>query len=348
MKFPPATHPRRPRRQRDHRLGAIACLCAAACGLVLAFPAQGSDDVNDLLRQGVAEVGYLDFRKADGFFSRALAVAVPGSPQWQQAIIGHATAIQHISPTTQANVERAASLLGQLLDAAPDSPYAPRAMMQLARIAELRDYRGDTPDPEGARQWYRKVRDRWSGDPIAGEATFRIAMTHITTRQPDQVNMGIAELRQWLAAHPNDPLASAMWEYLGQTYKVHPISPIARHPWHDMAESIRCFMKADELGFTQPGREGPVYWAIGQMAQGLMARAREAGRSDEADHYRQLAQRYYRKLIRKAPNSGLGWPAWRILTVELGVAMGPYQQVLDEAVFGSPATQPAGAEEARP
>jgi tetratricopeptide (TPR) repeat protein len=248
-------------------------------------------DAQELLQQAVTELGYFSFEKAYRLFKTVWEDAAEGSERWQQAIYGTAVCAHHISPASPGRIAEAATLYRRLIERSPDSRYAPRAMMNLGRIEELSDYYRDVVDLEAARGWYQQVVERWPDRPIAGEATLRIGASYIQTYDEAQVRRGVAIIESWLERHPGDELASAMWQYLGDTYF---------YPLEQYQRSLDCYLKADAIGLVEKGREGPVYWRMAVMA-------------DRHLNNRAVAVEYYTKVIVKTPTSGKGYEAQRAL-----------------------------------
>ena len=260
-------------------------------GLLLVWgpsSAQGEgDSVRGQLATAVGEVALFNFKKGYELSRAVLEETVAPSPEWQQATFLAAVCAQQVSPPTRAMIEEAGRLYRLLLEKTPDSKYAPRTMMNLGRIEELSDYYEDEVDLAAARHWYEKVVEGWPDRPVAGEATLRIAATHIQTYDDEQVRTGAALLETWLAAHPDDPLASAMWQYLGDTY----FFPLASY-----RQSLECYARADGIGFLEKGREGPVYWRMAAMADRHLADREEA-------------VKYYTRIIERTPTSGKAYEA---------------------------------------
>jgi len=241
----------------------------------------------ETLAKAVQEVSCLSFKTAYPLFDDVLKKAAEGSDLWQKAVFGKALCAQQTAPATPEAIQEAQGLYKALIEKAPDSPMTPRAMMNLGRIAELSDYYQDVVDLAGARQWYEKVRDRYADKPIAGEAVLRIAGTYIQTFKKDEVAQGIELLRRWLAAHPDDPLASGMWQYLGDTYFF---------PLEEYDKCLECYLKVDKLGLVEKGLEGPFYWRVAMVA-------------DRYVKDRDVAVGFYAKVIRLASSSGKGYEA---------------------------------------
>ena len=261
-------------------LVSLVCLCLGA-------KVNDSGHAEGLLLQAAEEVAVFDFARGYEVFAEAMTESERGSDVWQAAVLGKAICRQQVSPVTRAAVEEAASLYQELLQVSADSAHAARALMNLGRIAELSDYNNDQMDLVKARSRYQQVVDRWPTAEIAGEATLRIASTYIQTYRKEEVLQGITLLEKWLADHPDDVLASAMWHYLGDTYM---------YPLEDYKSSLDCYERADNLGLLEKGREGPVYWRMAVLADRMLQdRAR--------------AVRYYTKIVEVVPTSGKAYEA---------------------------------------
>ena len=115
----------------------------------------------------------------------------------------------------------------------------------------------------------------------------RIAGTYIQTYADQSVRKGIQVLENGLAKHPNDPLASTMWQYLGDSYFF---------PLKEYAKAMDCYDNTDRIGFIEKGREGPAYWRMAVIADRYL--------SD-----RKRAVKYYTKIIKVVPNSGKAYEA---------------------------------------
>jgi tetratricopeptide (TPR) repeat protein len=230
------------------------------------------------LESATAELAVYNFRGARKLFEQALAE----SGDRAEALFGLAVCLQHVVPTTRENIAAATELYERVSARAPESHLAARALLNLGRIRELRDYFGDEPDLPGARERYAAVVARWPEEAIAHEATLRLAGTYLQTFDPAQVRTGIAVLKEWLGKHPRNPLAAAMWEYAGDAHYF---------PLREYREALACYRRADELGLLLRGKEGPVYWRMAVIA-------------DRHLNDRAVAIEYYTKIITKTPTSG--------------------------------------------
>jgi len=274
-------------------------------------------ELDKMLAKAVEEISYFSFGRGYKLFKEVMYQTMAGSDQWQQAVYGAAVCAQQISPATKSKIEESKKLYLLLLESNPDSRFAPRAMLNLGRIEELRDYHEDHIDLASARDWYQKVVDKCPGQLIASEAALRIAGTYIQTYEQDQIIKGIGILEKWLAEHPQDELSSAMWQYLADTYF---------YPLQEYAKSLSCYRKAEEIGFIEKGRRGPVYWRMAAMADRFL-------------NDRDSAVEYYTKIITTVPTSGKGYEA-QLALKRLGAPV-PKLQILENLTTfsGSPASR---------
>ncbi len=269
---------------------ALVALLVVVTAIPSCTPSTESDTENgadELLAAAVAEAKLFGFRKAHGLAEKAMAQAEVGSDRWQWALYLSGLCAHQASPPTRALIARADERYRLLLETSPQSRYAPRATMNLGRIAELIDTYGDDPDLPAARRWYTRVIEQWPAAPIAGEATFRLAATFLHTFEEDDITTGIALLENWLAEHPDDVLASGMWQLLGDVYF---------YPRAEPARSLACYQRADDLGLLEKGREGPIYWRMATLADRLL--------DDRA-----RAVTYYTRVIERTPAGGKAYEA---------------------------------------
>jgi tetratricopeptide (TPR) repeat protein len=259
-------------------------LCSA---LICAATLLQADELQSQLRTATEEMTYFDFRKARDLFDKVLRQTTVGSLEWQQAVFGKAVCSHQMAPASARLIDEAVSLYQLLIDTTPDSSYVARAMMNLGRVYELNDYYKDVEDSAKAREYYAQVVARWPGLPIAGEATLRIAGMYVKTFELDEVRRGVALLEDWLASHPDDPLASAMWQYLAGTYF---------YPLEDYARFVECMLHADELGLLLIGRLGQDYWRTAYVADTYLTN-------------RDVAVKFYTKVIVETPTGGKAYEA---------------------------------------
>lgn len=236
----------------------------------------------------------LSWSKAIDAYEPLREAAKPGSAEWTEATYALAACYHHVQPPNQGKIEQARTLYKEVIEKSTDDRYIARAMLSIGRIDEMRDYLDDQIDLSAARGWYMKAAERFKGQPIAGEAVLRAASTLIQAfDEPDytQVKEGLALLEKFLAEHPNDPLASVMWQYAGDAYF---------KPLKDYKNMIRCYERVDQLGWVDKGNQGPWYWRAAQVAERYLN-----------DH--DVAAKYYRKIILETPTSGKAYESMEAL-----------------------------------
>jgi len=269
-------------------------------GILSAAAVADEGSVTRCLESGWQHLRYYDFTRAEPLFRQVRQSQPAGSGPWIQATFALATCLHHHIPPSAKRVALARKLFADLARNYPQHRCAARALMNVARIDELRDYHKDRIDVPSARKIYRQVIQRYRDRPIAGEATLRLAQSYITTFDEPQVREGVKLLEAWLKQRPQDPLAGVMWLMLGDAYF---------YPLQDYRRCVDAYVRADELNSLEPGREGLFYWRIATVARRKL---------DDRD----LAVTYYTKLITDAPSYGKGYEAQLILK-QLGAPVPP-------------------------
>jgi len=229
--------------------------------------------------------------------------------EWEKATYGMAVCAQQTMPASKLTIGEAQSLFEELRTKTPKSVFAPRATMNLGRIAELRNYEGFQIDLAKARGYYQQVMDTWPEQDIAGEAALRCGATYVIGSEhgvehkpeatpaevealnKDEARKGVKVILDWLALKEKkgqkEVLASAMWQYLGDTYFC---------PLEQYKESLAAYEQCDKLGWAQAGRQGAIYWRMAVMAeQRVVPMDREA------------AVKFYTKSIKETPTYGMGY-----------------------------------------
>lgn len=264
----------------------VVSVVLSLCGVVASSHAV-TDAPLESARQALSE---LDWKTALRRYAALRDAAEPGSARWVESTFCLALAQQHVQPPDAESIGAARRLYEEVIERAPGTPWAARAMYNIGRILELRDHPDDVLDPDGAREWYERVAREFADQPIAGEAVLRASAVLVASYDAPQyakVKQGIARLESWLASHPDEPLASVMWQYLGDSY----FRPLA-----DYANAMRCYEQVDRIGWVDRGNQGPWYWRCAQMAERYL---------DRPD----LAAKYYAKIITETPKSGKAYQA---------------------------------------
>lgn len=270
--------------------------------LLAIVPALGASGTphQDPMKQAWEYVQYYEFEKAIPLFRAVRSEGEVGSAKWIEATFGLAMSLQHRTPPDADSVREARGLYLDLADRCPKAACVPRAILNAARIDELRDYYQDVIDLKSARALYRRVIQDYPTDPIVSEAVLRLAQSYIITMKPEEIQEGIKIIRDWLKDHPNDRLAGLMYLMLGDIY----FAPLEQYD-----ESVKAFIKADELKSLEPGQEGFIYWRIARLAHKKL--------NDRA-----TAIKYYTKIITDTPTFAKGYES-QLALKELGAPVPP-------------------------
>ena len=212
----------------------------------------------------------------------------PVHPQYFKALYARATCAQHITPPTQALSDEAISLFEKITEESQDKVLVGRSLINLGRIAELRDYPGDEINLDKARGYYQQVIDGYPGDDLADEAVLWKAGTLIQmVGDPDGKIEGLDILSKWLSQRPENLYASPMWTFMAETYQLRLNEP---------AKALACYIKADEIGLPAESQVSALYWRMATIAEKL-------------PHALDTSVLYYQKIIRITPTSGRAFEA---------------------------------------
>ncbi len=260
--------------------------------------AKSPADAEQALAAGKRQLATYDFQAAYDSFTAAQRAATAGSVTWMEASFGLATCAQHSSPPRRELIEQATRLYEQLAtpparDAdSAGAKFAGRALLNLGRLAELRDYPGDEPDLAAARKYYEQVAAGWPNHELGDEATLRLAGLEIQQYEKlETVRAGAERLEAWLARRPDSPLAATGWAYLADTY----FQPLADYP-----KMLVAFQHADELGLPNRSTAGKQYWRMALILEEELQQPRRA-------------VAFYQKIIRITPTSGRAYESQQAL-----------------------------------
>ena len=243
-------------------------------------------DKEQLLKEGLDELARYEFAPAYLRFSQVRASAPPEDPIRRQATLALAVVCHHWQPANADRIAEAGHLYRELSDAG-EGDEAVQAQLQLGRLAELQDYFGDHEDLPAARACYQRVMERWPNRPEAGEACLRLAAAWAQSLKREDVLRGVAALENWLDTHPDEPKASIMLQYLSELH------------WTflgDARKAVDSLLKADARGFDGENREWMFCWRLARLGE-------------EELHDRDLAVRYYRRIVTDYAKCGAAWEA---------------------------------------
>ncbi len=253
-------------------------------------------DVDRLFDEAWEHVRIYEFSRAEPIFRRIISQTKTGTEKWIEASFGLALSLHHKTPPDKSYIEEAKRIYLSLAKKYPSHRCAPRCLMEVGRIYELRDYYKDKIDLKKAREYYRMVIDKYPSDPIVSEAVLRLAQAYTISFNREEIRKGIRVIKDWLKKHPDDRLRGVMYLHLGDVYF---------YPLGEYRKCIDAYVKADELGALEEGREGFIYWRVAWLA-------------DHKVGDRKIAVKYYKKLIVDVPTFGKGYRA-QLALKRLGV-----------------------------
>jgi tetratricopeptide (TPR) repeat protein len=266
-----------------------ACTCLALLILPLlaaatAPPAPASTSPS--LAAAWQEIAYLDYRKAAPLFAAARRTATPRTPLWAEATFGYALCLHYRQPDQADDKRQAAELYDALLATPAPEALQPLLLLLRGRLADQVDYFGDQPDPAAARACYDRLLAEHPASPLVHQAMLYRTQLAVTTMQPETIRPALAELRDWLARHPDNPCASVQWILIGRT---------CTYPLAQPAEAVAAYRQAEAAGLPRQVRRDSYYWRLANLAE-------QAG--DRA-----TAITYYRRLIVEVQRTAFAYEA---------------------------------------
>lgn len=252
-------------------------------------PVAAQDKTEALFDAATLELTYFNFDTAHGLFVDLQGqIETTGSELWLKATLGRALSAHNKTPATRQALDEAWGEYESLVVAAPESIFAARALIQLGRVAEVRDYGGDEIDLDAARAYYRQVTEGWPDASIADEAALRYADTYFQRfDEPAVVAQGVQYLEDWAKGRDEQPLASVIWEV---------IATVKGDQLEDSQGALNAYLKVESLGLAEPNSAGTLYYRAARLAE------REVGDTP-------TAIRLYQKVITEAPRSGRAFNA---------------------------------------
>lgn len=265
--------------------GGESGLLPAPCAAQENEPVKYAEELADAAR----ELSFFNFDVAYQRFTDLLGEADSQDGEaWEKVVFGLALAAQNRTPSSPALIAEAQQRYEQLLAETPQSKLAPRAMLNLGRIAEVRDFAGDAIDLPAARAYYETVAATWPQLDVADEAVLRLGSSLMQDfDDPAKVRQGAELIENWVAGREDRPLASALYEAAGMGRLIF---------LNDLPGGVRALDQAVRLGLIDESTAGRVYWIIASVAE------HDLGEVD-------LAVRYYQRIITDAARSGRAFEA---------------------------------------
>ena len=270
----------------------FVCLIGAIFAASLPLTASALDASKDanakLFDKATSELVCFNFTMSYQLFNQLVMAVTPDHALYYKAMLARGISAQHITPPTQEKINIATADFLTVSKQCKDDLLVARAIINLGRIAEIRDFPNDIIDLDLARTYYQQVLDRWPDNVLGDEATMWLAGTYIQiSNDKASTLLGIDRLVKWLSKRPDNDYASAMWMYLADTYKYKIPNP---------RKSLECYIKADKLGLPVTAQASSIYWQMATVAQSL-------------PDMLETSIFYYQKIINITPTSGRAFEA---------------------------------------
>ncbi|MDQ8207323.1 tetratricopeptide repeat protein [Coraliomargarita sp. SDUM461003] len=225
--------------------------------------------VEEQVQAGVKALQIFDFEQSREILLQAQPkVDVSDETLWTLATYSYALSAWHDSPPVEENVLVAKAALQELIERYPQSLYASCALIDLGRMAEIKDFPHDEPDVETARGYYRQVIQEFPDSDMAVRATLNLAQTYAQELEESSVRQAIQLLEERL------PNLDSGWvglyaQYIAQLYAFYLKD-------HDAA--IQPYLKAVDAGLPRASDGDVSLWQLGLLAEDV-GQAMTAARS---------------------------------------------------------------------
>ncbi|GHB98802.1 tetratricopeptide repeat protein [Cerasicoccus arenae] len=235
-------------------IGVIAS-CFAGCG-------SPDDPTGEALltptEKGLSALKMFDYDEAYQQLSKVQPTLAPTDPQWLEVTFAYALASWHRPPPNQRNIDQAAQLFNEMINAKVSEEWKTRAQLSLARIYEVDDYIGDKVDLAKAREIYRQVQNRYPTGDFGYQASLRLAQTYVQELEPKAIEQGIDIVREQIARDPESPWAAVAYQFLGDIY-------IQANG--DAAAALKAYQMAEKIGFSNNSRTDAYLWRMAGWAK---------------------------------------------------------------------------------
>lgn len=266
---------------------------AIGCALLGLAPLLAqAKSAEEWLAEARAELTSYNFQMAEKAYAEALERSEDLGEPLRRVRYEYALALWHQTPPNAGKVAEAEKVFRGLTEAAPESVIGKMSRLNLSRIAVLRDFPGDAQRIEEGR---RLLEPLLEGDPanrLTHEAALRYAEAHgMEVENEASIRKGVEFLEDWLRRFPDNPFASAAWQFLSDQYQFSLKQPVDAH---------RSLRNAYKLGFVNPSAAGRYLWKLARLSSENM---------DRPDY----TVEYLKAIIRETPTSGRVWEARRWL-----------------------------------
>jgi outer membrane protein assembly factor BamD (BamD/ComL family) len=259
-------------------LFALGLLLSIGCSKKEEFSDHASDE--SAISTGLAALRAFDLIHSYETFEQLHGSLAVTDENWALVTYSYAISAWLKTPTTASNVALSVSLLESLTEQYPHSIYTASALIDLGRIAEIADFRGDPTDVHTARRYYQRVIEEFPNSDMSIRATLFLAQTYAQTFKIEDINKAIELLENCMAEQTDDRWMGILGQYIGELYENY---------LHQPNNAIDPLLIATEAGLPRKADMDSVLWRTGVLAQ-------NAGRD-------LLAARIFNQIIQDYPRT---------------------------------------------
>jgi|GEM_PF-5174406 len=218
--------------------------------------AQLSD--SEKIEEGVEYLRVFNFDSAYSTLSDVQPELEVSDPNWPLATYSLGLAAWHKTPPENESLIEARTLLKLVAERAHDSIFAASALLDLGRMAEVSDFRGDPPDVAKAQSYYREVMDRFPVTEMSTRATLFLAQTLAQSFENESVREAIILLNDEIESQPDSKWKGTLAQYVAQLYAFY---------LHDSRSALIPYETAMRAGFPRSAESDVSLWQFGLLAQ---------------------------------------------------------------------------------
>lgn len=242
------------------------------------------------LETGLEALRVFDFARSYEVFEHLHASMDTKDENWPLVTYSYGISSWLKTPISREGVELAVDLLTSLTEQAPNTIYTASALLDLGRITEISNFRGDTTDVVAARAYYERVRAEFPNSDMSTRATLFLAQTYAQTLAPEDINKAISLLETCISEQTDHTWIGNLGSYLGDLYSIYLNQP---------DQAIDPLVLATEAGLPRHADTDATLWRIGVLAQ-------NAGRDLlAAKMYTRIIQEYPRTVFRSVSRERL-------------------------------------------
>lgn len=220
----------------------------------------GGGTQHERLEQGIDALKTFDFETAYSKLSALHLELTPADEDWAWTTYTLGVAAWHRPPPSETGIAEATNLFEALIESKPNTELAASALLDLGRIAEVVNYRGDVPDVPAAQGYYREVIEAYPDTEMSIRASLRLAQTYAQTFDPESVEEAVDLLEACLVQDPNSDWTGVIAQYIAWLEAFYLGEPEA---------SLESYEIVRDYGFSRKAESDGYLWQYGLLAQSV-------------------------------------------------------------------------------